>query len=127
MVRPMHIPICVRILFVSLAITWSVFYASKCYSIFGVYSKSKPLAWHIHQRWFNLLGCLSGWFSLWVMLPDAWPCLAAGECVPDVSVSKVVLSIVAFVGITGHLPYAVAGLLEAIKELALKLIPSLKG
>jgi len=57
-----------------------------------------PLRWH--QRWLNFLGSLAGWSLAYVVLRHSW---SAG----DFRLSDLPLAFLAFVGMTGHLPYVV--------------------
>jgi hypothetical protein len=98
----------------------SVFYAWYAYDIFLVSTAGKPQAWDIHQRWFNFVGSALGWMGLWFVARKVYHCLAVA-CPGHLDWSDAALIAVAFVGITGHLPYALSGLLEGLRVLALKL------
>jgi hypothetical protein len=102
--------------FWAIALVASFFYGWKCFEALevGVDWKKKTWAWRLHQRWFNFSGSLVGWGALWIVFRKV--------CVYPSPVRwfDVVLMAVAFVGITGHLPFATMGLLQGIKDLALK-------
>ena len=113
------IPLCFTVAFWAFALLASVFYAWKCFDAFGVRTTEKPWGWWVHQVWFNLSGSLVGWVATWFVVRKVWHCFAAGSCASP-RWSDAALMVVALVGITGHLPYATAGALEGIRELAKK-------
>lgn len=108
--------------FWAIALGWSVFYACSCFAAFlvdtpgaeevlGKFGHKKRL-WYVHQWWFNFVGSIAGWFALWI-------CLTRNrESTSQISASDVGLGFVAFVGITGHLPYAIAGILDGLHDVA---------
>lgn len=75
-----------------------------------------PAAKLWHQRWFNFLGSLVGWCALWLLLKELLPCII-GTCALEPSVLHVVLAFTAFVGVTGHLPMTVMGLITGVHGL----------
>jgi len=88
----------------------SVFYAKWAFAIFSVNTADKHWAWKVHQVWFNLLGSATGWAALWFLylslntqgLFNLW---------------NLGLLLLAFVGITGHLPKTIVGLVLAPGEI----------
>ncbi|MFN0315332.1 MAG: hypothetical protein ACKVQA_09875 [Burkholderiales bacterium] len=102
-------------IFASIALVFSIFYGWKACDIFDVWTQDKKLAWKIHQFWLNLAGSIVGWAALWA---------ATGGTLltvhPTLSITDAVLLLIAFVGITGYLPYAVVGLLQGLVALAKK-------
>jgi hypothetical protein len=109
-------PLAVRLVFWIVAVIASSFYGWKCFDALEVKVnlKEKPWAWRFHQRWFNFFGSLVGWAALWLVFRKV--CLYPSP----IRWFDVALIAGAFVGVTGHLPFATAGLLNAIKDLALK-------
>ena len=105
--------------FWTMALTGSAFYGWKAFEAFEVTTTGKKWGWWVHQVWFNFLGALAGWLAAWVVVQDAWPCLGSA-CTASFGWSNGILVCIAFVGITGHLPFAAAGVLQAVRELALK-------
>lgn len=105
--------------FWAIGLLFSLFYGWKACDAFGVPTTDKPWAWRLHQFWFNFLGSLLGWAAAWFLARRTWHCLAVA-CPAQIDWSDATLIAVAFVGVTGHLPYAIAGVLQGIKDLALK-------
>lgn len=110
----------VTLIFGLIGLGASVFYAWKAYDIFMVDPTDRPWAWVAHQWWFNFVGSALGWMALWFVARKGYHCVAVA-CPGHLDWSEVALIAVAFVGITGHLPYALAGLLKGLRILALKL------
>jgi len=109
----------VCIIFWLIALAASLFYGLKACDAFGVPAGQKPWAWKVHQFWFNFVGSLVGWYACWILLPGAVAYFSTTRT-PSVSLSSAIWAVIAFVGITGHIPFAVAGLLQGIIELAKK-------
>ncbi len=67
------------------------------------------------QRWLNFVGALIGWLVLWPLGLRYWGCLSSGGC-PTASVGwwEVFGGFVAFMGITGYIPHAVIGPIQAV-------------
>ncbi len=76
-----------------------------------------PRAARNHQRWFNFTGSLAGWLALWCLVRRAagvwWLSSSSGQA----SVSDFALGLVAFVGVSGSLPYATMGAIHALQAL----------
>src|SRR5690242_11582128 len=77
-----------------------------CFEIHGIAVPPRTSATYAHQAWFNFLGALVGWVAAWPVLSNVVAC-AQGGCAPVVSWSMAGLAALAFVGVTGYLPYAV--------------------
>jgi len=105
--------------FLAVGLLFSLFYGVKACDAFSVDPKGKPWAWHVHQFWFNSAGSAVGWGAAWFVARRVWHCMATTSPT-QLGWSDAALAGVAFVGITGHLPYATAGVLEGIRALALK-------
>ena len=103
----------------------AVFYGVKCFDAFqvrladGETVTRKNVTWPywFHQFWFNFAGSLFGWAFLYFFLWHRMPLILS----TNATFSDGFVLFVAFVGITGHLPYAVAGVLEGLKQIGLKL------
>jgi hypothetical protein len=115
----MNTPPWFAVAFWTLSLLGSAFYGWKAFEAFEVVTYKKKWGWWVHQVWFNFSGALVGWLATWVVVQDAWPCLAS-TCTASLNWSNGVLLGVAFVGVTGHLPFAVSGVLQAVRELAIK-------
>jgi hypothetical protein len=115
----MAFPVWLNYTFLAVGLLFSFFYGLKACDAFGVDAKGKPWAWHVHQFWFNAAGSAVGWSAAWFVARRVWHHMAATPPA-ELSWSDAGFIAVAFVGITGHLPFATAGVLEGIKALALK-------
>jgi hypothetical protein len=77
-------------------------------------------AWYFHQFWLNFCGSVAGWTALWfivqkIALVLALPATAAPQ------LSDIALFFLAFLGVTGYLPFAILTTVGGIKELLAKL------
>ena len=123
-------PLCYRpcyyvcpLAFTVIGLAFSFFYGWKAFDIFRIEGKDMPPALKFHQFWLNFLGSIVGWLMLWVALRRLGFVIAS----PDhpLKVSDFILLLVAFIGVTGYLPFAILTSVQAIKELISK-IPGLK-
>lgn len=119
------LPTLFHIVFVALGAAFSLFYAFKAFIIFGSSAANRPPSWRIHQIWFNFFGSASGWVMLWVLVGKGTIQVRSGQSI-QIDGWDAVLFLLAFVGVTGHLPRAVVGLLQGISELAEKIISRAK-
>jgi hypothetical protein len=99
----------------------SLLYGFKACAVFEVNPTGKPFAWKVHQFWFNSLGAFIGWIAAWPLLGSIAACAKLG-CSTEITASSATLFLLAFVGVTGHLPLAIFGLLGGLKELVSKLL-----
>ena len=118
-------PLYFNVSFWAVALLASLFHGWKVFDIFTINAAGKPWSWKLHQRWFNFAGSFVGWAASWLVLRRLWHCLATSYC-PQSRWSDAALCMIAFVGITGFLPFATVGALESIKELAKK-VPGVGG
>jgi hypothetical protein len=109
----------------------SLLYARNAIAIFTNVSaedaKARP-AWRWHQRWLNFAGSMFGWASLWLLVRRL--CRFAGFCSAEpasLDLSLGVLAFVAFIGITGYLPFAAVGLISGTSALSSKAGDLIKG
>ena len=114
------------------ALVASILYGRNAIAIFtGVTAeeaKARP-AWRRHQQWLNFAGSMFGWGSLWLLLRRFCPCLA-DQCAAEpftLDLSVGALAFVAFIGITGYLPFAAVGLLSGTSTLSSKAGDLIKG
>lgn len=96
---------CIKLAYWLIAASASVFYAIFAVDALEVSKDDKkkiaengPLRWH--QRWLNFLGSLVGWSLAYIVLRHACP-------TSDFRPADFPLAFLAFIGMTGHLPYVV--------------------
>lgn len=87
-----------------LAILGTVFYGFGCFAIFG--DAAVPPAHRIHQHWFNIVGAVVGWLAGWPPFNE-WFVLGLTP-----TFATIVLLVIAFIGVTGHLPLAFMTILQ---------------
>ena len=107
--------------FWTLALIASIFFGLKAFDLFGVSTKGRTGAWLVHQFWLNFLGSAFGWTAGWFIIRKVWLSLDATGPM-DFGWLDAVWIAVAFVGMTGYLPYVVVSVLADIKGLVLKII-----
>jgi len=85
--------------FLYLAIISAMFFGWRSVPIFVSTkdSKNKKWDWWLYQIWFNALGAFIGWFVLYYIWKVA---------IHNLKIEHFVALIIAFLGITGNLPYA---------------------
>jgi hypothetical protein len=120
----MAIPVWFEIVFWSFALAVSAFLGGLCYEVHRLYRQDK---WprEIQEMWLNFVGAIAGWIALWLLVRQWWGIwwVASVPPVPiHLSVSDYVLGLVAFVGISGYLPYTVIGSLQIFVPLVHKLV-----
>jgi hypothetical protein len=99
------------VLFWALAVAASLLYAFGAFAAFFVSTTGTSLIWRWHQRWFNFVGSLAGWFAFWTLLAGTTGLLGT-----------VLAGAVAFTGITGHLPMVFMVVVLAVSRAAPKAI-----
>jgi hypothetical protein len=105
------------------AVVASSLYAWQACSIFGVSAADKTRGWKVHQAWFNFAGAMLGWAALYYAAYKAYWCLNTG-CPVQLSIGDAAAMLVAFIGVTGHLPYTAMGIMTKLNELGAKLTSS---
>lgn len=111
-------------LFWAVAFVFSLFYGISAREIFVENQASdKPFSWKFHQFWFNFLGAATGWILLWCAIPKILYLFNFQENA-DFSLSDGLLVLLSFIGITGHLPLTLWGVITSAKELVGKLFSS---
>lgn len=83
-------------LYALIAILATLFYGLGCFAIFG--EVSLPLTHRWHQHWFNIAGAATGWIAGWPVF-NQWFVIGAPP-----TVATILLLLIAFIGVTGHLP-----------------------
>ena len=85
--------------------------------------KEKNYAWFIHQFWFNFIGSITGWIILWLTIPNIFLGFCDQNTV-SLEFKEIVLLFIALIGITGHLPMALYGIVNSFKKIIEKLLGS---
>lgn len=88
-------------------------------AIHTISTAGKSWAWKLHQFWLNFLGSVAGWSALWFLLRSALQC-ASASCSFQFGWSEVGAFLLAYLGVTGYVPFTVIGLASGVKELAEK-------
>jgi hypothetical protein len=114
-------------LYAFFALGMSIFYGLYACIVFDVINyKCRAWQWRFHQFWFNFLGAAIGWVAAWSILGSVLKCLD-GNCTNSITPSSVLLFFLAFIGVTGHLPMSVMGLVGGLREFVAKLLSVISG
>lgn len=81
-----------------------------------------PPSWRLHQYWLNFLGSLVGWLALWYLLKRYDLCLFSSSCNSSPNAWDIGASLIAFTGVTGHLPGTVIPLFMSLNSLLTELV-----
>jgi hypothetical protein len=81
--------------------------------IFSVPRVNEPNLWQ--QRFLNFVGSMFGWLVLWPLTLRYLPCVSSTGC-PELHFGwwDVLACFVAFIGVTGYLPFTVIGAITAV-------------
>jgi len=109
----------VNVVFWLLALALSLFHGLAFASVFSMSTSGKGWAWKLHQFWLNFLGSLVGWIAFWFLFRSVIEC-AEGSCPFQFGWTDVGMFFLAFLGVTGYVPFTVIGLASGVKELATK-------
>ncbi|MGA7514619.1 MAG: hypothetical protein WBW46_17120 [Candidatus Sulfotelmatobacter sp.] len=113
-------------IFWTVAFLASIFHGVYCFEVHEIKDKAKYHTAALIQQWcFNFLGSLVGWIALWFLIRRSgglssflsYSLAAAGW-------SDFALGLVAFVGVSGYLPFATIANIRNVRELADKLTGS---
>ena len=115
------IPLWFTVAFWAVAIVVSIVLGIWCFEIHGLNRKAFSKAAAGQQIWFNSVGSVLGWIAVWCLARRAWTVgwLSAGSN-GQATVSDFALAFVGFVGVSGYLPYATMGAIDALKVLTQK-------
>jgi hypothetical protein len=124
------IPCYFKVGFCIFALTASLFYGWKAVEIFLSLSPSrtdadlhrhkKKWSWQLHQFWLNFFGSAVGWTCLWFVIVKVWADVACDRF-PSLSWGESALALVAFLGVTGYLPFTAVNLANTATSLIGKL------
>jgi hypothetical protein len=104
-----------------LAVLGSLFYGFGCYTAL-VAPRPEKLVALVHQFWFNAAGAAIGWIAGWVVLVN-WLSCPGYLCRGEPKGWTIAAAILAFVGVTGHLPLTINRTIAAIHYLVRKMFP----
>ncbi len=113
------------IAFLVFSLLVSMFHGVVATNVFGVETTGKSKAWKLHQFWLNFLGSVVGFIALWFLFQAVLGC-AINSCSIQFGWPDVGLFLLAFLGVTGYVPFTVIGLASGINELAAKTIGLIK-
>jgi hypothetical protein len=121
---------CLHVAYWIVAVSASAFIGLYCMEIFEIDGVTGPRL--LQQQWLNFLGALIGWAVLWPLGLRYVGCLSATGCPGTAADGWTLLAaLVAFLGITGYIPYTVintiTGAIGALRWLALFLAAWLKA
>jgi hypothetical protein len=115
------IPCWFEILFWSAAFLGSGFYGWCAVEIFlplevtlqtaDLRKHKEKCSWRVHQRWLNFAGSMVGWWCLWVVGVKVWPFWPFVIASESLTWGDAGLAFVAFLGVTGFIPYAATTLI----------------
>jgi len=97
----------------------ALFYGFGCFRIWPHDDPSpgkRSAIWFVHQYWLNAFGAVVGWVATFVLMKRY------GDGDLTFSAGEFLLAVVAFLGLVGHLPFTVAGIAVAIRDLAKKIL-----
>jgi hypothetical protein len=92
-----------------------------CYAV-AVFCETPPKLsrpQRIHQWWFNFVGSLAGWAAAYGLLLKAYRVLCLSQPA-NLGLSHALLFVLAFAGITGHLPRMLFATFQVIDRLIAK-------
>ena len=112
-------PVVVGILYLGIALGFSLFYALKAIDILTDKKTLKGAAL-FHQRWLNFSGSIAGWICLWFVGKKVCQHVISGID-PTIGWPYAALSLVGFIGIIGYLPFTVVKLITSIGGLVEKI------
>ena len=114
-------PAIARSTFFAFAVLFSIFYALKAIDIFtGSKSADMSGPQKIHQYWLNFVGSAVGWCCLWFVGLKVVGHISSGTD-PEIGWPYACVALVAFVGITGYLPFTVVKLVNSVGGLVEKI------
>lgn len=103
------------VIFWGIALIASVLFAIYAWDIHGG-TKPKKGARLNQQLFLNLLGSFVGWVMLWIVLPSLIDSIKTHSST-NFNLNDIILTIIAFIGITGYLPVALVRLALGLKDL----------
>src|SRR5437763_1508580 len=96
--------------FAVVAFAFSLFYGFAATSIFEVKTSGTSRSWRFHQWWLNFLGSAVGWVAAWFLLHKI-VAVAHSPATVAIQWSDAALFFLAFVGVTGFMPFSIVSVL----------------
>ena|SRR5258706_10215993 len=106
-----------QVVFLVAAVAASAFFGLEACTIFSV---PWPSRWpgRIYQFWFNFCGSALGWGTLAVLYGRVGPHWS-GATSTTFTLTDFGLALVAFAGVTGHIPMATMGIFRGLSDIAI--------
>lgn len=79
-------------------------------------SRRHESVWQWYQRWLNFVGSISGWIALWIVGKKYFDYVFLSASAPTFNAWDVLGCFIAFVGITGHLPFLVVSVTTGVSH-----------
>ncbi len=73
-----------------------------------------------YQIWFNFTGSIVGWIVLWILICRHWDYILGRCATLNPGWSDLLMGFIAFIGITGHLPWTAAGIIYSLGDIVKK-------
>lgn len=124
----MTIPVWFEIVFLLVAVIASGFFGFYCFEIHNLGRSTFEWQEKIQQVWFNFIGAFAGWIALWILIRQWWGAwrLPTTPAVPvQMTLSDFGLALIAFVGMSGYLPFTVMGVIRTLVALVQKVVERL--
>ena len=121
----MTIPVWFEVAFWSLAVIVSGFLGRFCFEIHTLDRSAFKWPAKVQQVWLNSVGAFVGWIALWFLVRQWWGVWRLSFA-PAVSVQMTVsdfgLALIAFIGISGYLPFTVVGAIQTFVALVHRVV-----
>ena len=107
---------------IATAVAGLIFSSFYAFGAFDALGAKKPEKWlpYLHQLWFNFVGSAIGWCAVWLIIYKLHGCVQL-SCPATLDLSDFLLLLVAFAGVTGHIPMATHGFFISLGDTAKQL------
>ena len=111
-----EIPLFWKIFIGVVALLHSIIYSLFAFKIHGAdpniissFRKGKNRIWFFHQWWINYLGAITGWFTLWLLIPAIRQSIFY-HSIDYPSLQHLIMFFISILGISGYIPYTLIGI-----------------